>query len=71
MFIYFKVFHPFGIAVASNKDSRAYSFVFNFLKDCELLPKQVLSEDSAAIKAAFSSVWPEAEQLDCWFHVKK
>ena len=30
-----------------------------------------MSDDSAAIKMAAKSTWGEAEQLDCYFHVKK
>ena len=74
-----KAFHPFRLAMCSNKKTSDFQFIFNSIQSGmrkignDLLKRVALVADVAgSIKNGFSKVFDyEYDQIMCWSHMKR
>lgn len=73
-----RAFHNIAFAIVSNEDIASYEFCFRSInaRFCEIFEQNIkinilVSDISAAIKAAFKRVYPDGKEVSCFFHVKK
>ncbi|CAF1545409.1 unnamed protein product, partial [Rotaria sp. Silwood1] len=74
-----KVFHPFGLAICSNEQTKDFEFIFNSaqigLKKINknlLKPSALISDAADSIKNGFKNVYEgDYNQIMCWSHMKR
>ena len=74
-----KSFHPFGLAVCSNEQTKDFEFIFNAVQigirkiNKNLLkPKALVSDAADAIKNGFKNVFGNSfDHVMCWAHAKR
>jgi len=74
-----KAFHPFGLAICSNEQTKDFEFIFNAVQigmekinKNPLQPKALVSDAADAIKNGFRNVFGNSyNQIMCWAHMKR
>lgn len=67
-------FHPFGIALLSNENTEAFSFVFNSLikTKASYKPTVLIADCAPSITNAFETTFGKNyTRVFCWYHVKR
>ena len=58
-----------GVILSSHEDTKAWKFLFEFVKKQNMIPKVSLSDGDHAISKGLTSVFPTAKRTMCWSHV--